>query len=92
MIKYSFKELSDELRIGREIEFEFNDKQYSITNSMDGYWYLYCDTNHVELLKICEFSDKVSLINKISDYEIEELSIQKIFDSFLYNIDSLSIL
>ncbi len=92
MRKYNFKELADELRIGREIEFEFNDNRYSITNSMDGYWYLYCDTKNVELLKICEFNDKISLINKISEYEIEELSIQNIFDSFLYNIDSLTIL
>lgn len=92
MKKYNFKELADELRIGREIEFEFHDNQYSITNSIDGYWYLYCDTNHVELLKICEFNDKVSLIKKISVYEIEELSIQTIFDSYRYNINSLTIL
>lgn len=89
---YNFTELSEELKIGREIEFEYNNMQYSITNSVDGYWYLYCDTNKKELLKICTFDDKKTLIKKISEYKIEEISIREIFDSYKYNKDSLYIL
>ncbi len=87
MKMYNFKEIADELNIGREIEFEYNDNKYSITNSIDGYWYLYCDTKDVEMLKICEFYDKKTLIEKLSTYKIEGIEIQEIFNSFKYNID-----
>ena len=30
MKMYNFKEIADELNIGREIEFEYNDNEYSI--------------------------------------------------------------
>ena len=92
MKPFNYNDLSDELRIGREVEFEYNKKQYSITNSSDGYWYLYCDTTKSELLKICEFDDKENLIKKVAQFKIEEVSIQEIFDYFKYNQDSLCIL
>jgi hypothetical protein len=89
---YNFKEIADELNIGREIEFEYNDNKYSITNSVDGYWYLYDDTKKIELLKICEFSDKMTLISKLSTFKIEEIEIQEIFNLSKYNMDKLYIL
>lgn len=92
MKKYNYKDLSEELSIGREIEFEYNNNQYSITNSSDGYWYLYCDTTNTELLKICEFDDKQKLIRIVADYKIKGITIQEIFDSFKYNKESLCIL
>ena len=83
MKQYSFKNLSEDLEVGSEIEFEYDSMQYSITNSI-GYWFLYCDTTKTELLKICRFEDKKTLVKKISKYKIDGISIQEIFDTFAY--------
>lgn len=91
MVQYSFKNLSEDLAVGREIEFEYNNMQYSITNSF-GYWFLYCDTTKTELLKICRFEDKKTLVKKVSEYKINGTSIQRIFDTFLYNRKLLYVL
>lgn len=92
MDMYNFDMLSKELEVGREIEFEYNKNQYSITNSTDGYWYFYCDSTKKELLKICEFDDKQKLIKTMAEYKINGTSIRDIFDLFKYNIESLTIL
>ena len=91
MKTFNYNDLSEELRIGREVEFEYNKNQYSITNSPDGYWYLYCDTTKTELLKICEFDNKEKLIKRVADFKIDNISIQDIFDYFKYNQNSLFI-
>ena len=44
MMTIGFKVIKDALRCGREIEFTYKGKQYSITNS-HGYWQYCCDTD-----------------------------------------------
>lgn len=92
MEKYNFDDLSKELKMGREIEFEYNNDQYSITNSVDGYWYLYRDSTKTELLKICEFNDTQKLMNTVAQYQINGTSIKDIFDGYKYDAESLIIL
>lgn len=92
MAKYNFNDLLKDLEMGREIEFEYNNNQYSITNSVDGYWYLYCDSTKTELLKICEFNDTQKLIKTVAEYKINGTSIRDIFDCYKYDTESLIIL
>lgn len=91
-MNYNFSNLSNDLRDGREIEFEINRKKYSITNSIDGYWYLYCDTDNTELMKICEYGDKKKLVEEVAKYEIDSISIKEIFNSTYYDSSTLCIL
>ena len=91
MENYSFEDLSEDLKIGREIEFEYKNRKYSITNSIDGYWYLYCDTTKTELMKICKFEEKLELVKKVAEFKINEISIKEIFNTFEYNKKSLYI-
>ena len=44
----TFDDLANYLRHGREIEFAYNGRQYSITNH-SGFWYLCVDTDHILL-------------------------------------------
>ena len=46
MRNLSFADLADYLKHGREIEFAYNGRQYSITNH-SGFWYLSDDTDHI---------------------------------------------
>ena len=48
-----FNDLADYLRHGREIEFAYKGRQYSITNH-SGYWYLCDDTDHILLETVSE--------------------------------------
>ena len=86
-----FKELADFLRHGREIEFAFNGRAYSITNH-SGNWYLCDDTDHVLLKTLCSFEEKEILVSEIGAHIIDGLTIGQIFDGQLYDKDSLRIL
>ena len=46
VLKMTLHELTDYIQCGREIEFEYNDKKYSIT---------YGERNNVEFISFCEF-------------------------------------
>ena len=48
MRNLSFSDLTDYLKHGREIEFAYSGRQYSITNH-SGFWYLCDDTDHILL-------------------------------------------
>ncbi len=43
MKEIRFNDLEQFLRTGREIEFAYNGKHYSITNDPTGYWYFCLD-------------------------------------------------
>ena len=86
-----FNELADYLRHGREIEFAFNGRAYSITNH-SGNWYLCDDTDHVLLKTLCSFEEKEILVSEIGAHIIDGLTIGRIFDRQLYDKDSLRIL
>ena len=91
MRNLSFADLADYLKHGREIEFAYNGRQYSITNH-SGYWYLCDDTNHILLNTVCLFEEKELLVSRIAMSNIDGLSIQEIFDRKLYSEECLDIL
>ena len=77
-----FHDLADYLRQGREIEFTYKGRQYSITNH-SGFWHLCDDTDSILMETVCRFDDKELLISKIAAATIEGLTIQQIFDRHL---------
>ena len=86
-----FNDLADYLRQGREIEFTYKGRQYSITNH-SGYWHLCDDTDHILLETVCRFEDKESLVSKIAISVIDDLTIQHMFDKQVYDTEKLSII
>lgn len=86
-----FDDLADYLRHGREIEFVYRDREYSITNH-SGFWYLCDDTAHVLLETLSRFEDKEKLVSKTAEYVIDGATIQQIFDSKTYDGERLSII
>ena len=86
-----FQDLADHLRHGREIEFSYQGRAYSITNH-SGFWHLCDDTDHVLLETVCRFEEKELLISKIADTVLGGLSIRLIFDRQIYDIETLSII
>ena len=79
-----FHDLADFLRHGREIEFSYQDREYSITNH-SGFWHLCDDTDHILLETICRFEEKETLISKIAVFQIVDLTIRQIFDGQVYH-------
>lgn len=53
----SFEELIENIRQGREIEFEYNDQRYSITNYCEDIWSFYNDSTSFEILNFRTSSD-----------------------------------
>ena len=86
-----FNDLAEYLRHGREIEFAYNGRQYSITNH-SGFWYLCDDTDHILLDTLSRFEEKDLLVSRIKIFSIEGLTIQEIFDRKLYSEEGLDIL
>ena len=80
---YRFAELAEHLRHGREIEFFYNKRNYSITNH-SGYWHLCDDTAHVLLQTLCRFEEKELLVEKTAAFCLEGKRIADIFDEQLY--------
>lgn len=91
MNNIKFKDIIEALKIGREIEFVYNKKKYSITNS-NGYWYFCCDTNNMLTKKLCKFDEKDLLISKVTIITIDGVLISDIFNNLKYDISKLYIL
>ena len=89
MEKVAFKELAESLRCGREIEFSYNNKQYSITTSQR-HWNFCCDDKLIE--RVCPFADKEALVNFVASFCIEGTPIPIIFDEERYDASSVCIL
>ena len=89
MGKVTFRKIADSLRCGREIEFSYKNKQYSITTS-HGYWNFCCDNNLIE--RVCPFDDKETLVKFVKSYCIEGTPIPMIFDEERYDASSVCIL
>lgn len=87
----TFYDLADYLKHGREIEFAYNGRQYSITNH-SGFWYLCDDTDHILLDTLSRFEEKELLVSRIAMFIINGLTVQEIFDQKLYSEDGLDIL
>ena len=86
-----FGDLADYLRHGREIEFAYKDRQYSITNH-SGFWHLCDDTDHILLETVCRFEDKETLVSRIANIVIDGLNIQQMFDKQVYDTERLIII
>lgn len=86
-----FDDLADYLRHGREIEFSYKGRQYSITNH-SGFWHLCDDTDYILLETVCRFEEKELLISKIAVAVLDDLTIQQIFDKQFYDADGLAII
>lgn len=86
-----FHDIVDDLRHGREIEFSYHGRQYSITNH-SGFWHLCDDTDHILLDTVCRFEEKELLVSKIAVTVLHDLTIQQIFDKQVYDTDSLAII
>lgn len=91
MRQVAFEELADYLRHGREIEFAYRGRQYSITNH-SGYWYLCDDTDHVCLETLCRFEEKEILVAKIAAAVVGGMTIREVFDRHLYDEKGVDIL
>ena len=85
----TFGDLADYLRHGREIEFSYKGRAYSITNH-SGFWHLCDDTDHVLLETVCRFEEKEVLVSKIAAAVLNDRTIREIFDGLVY--DALSII
>lgn len=86
----TFSELADYLMHGREIEFRYGGKDYSITNSHYE-WHFCCDTDGTTI-RLCEFHKFDVLVDKVRNIEIEEISIENIFNERLGKLEILDIL
>ena len=86
----TFSELADYLMHGREIEFRYDGKDYSITNSHYE-WHFCCDTDGTTI-RLCEFHKFDVLVDKVRNIEIEEISIEYIFNERLGKLEILDIL
>ena len=91
MQNLTFPDLADYLRHGREIEFAYNGRFYSITNHT-GHWYLCDDTSHILLSTLCRFEEKDLLISQTAAFLLEGKPIAEIFNDLLYDPEKLSIL
>ena len=87
----TFYDLADYLKHGREIEFAYNCRQYSITNH-SGFWYLCDDTDHILLDTLCRFEEKDHLVSRVATYVLDGLTIQEIFDRQHYAENGLVII
>lgn len=87
----TFYDLADYLKHGREIEFAYNGRQYSITNH-SGFWYLCDDTGHILIDTLTRFEEKDLLVSKVAAYALGGLTIQEIFDRQLYAEDGVDVL
>ncbi len=94
MKEIKFDDLAQFLKTGREIEFAYNGKHYSITNNPTGYWY-FCldeDTSSIILEKVCPFKELDYLAQRTADITIDGITIRQIFDELLYDASLLDII
>ena len=86
----TFEELADYLKHGREIEFGYADKDYSITNCKHE-WQFCCDTD-ITTIKLCSFPEFDILVEKIRCLDIDGITVEQIFNERLGDLKILDIL
>lgn len=87
---YKFENIIYDLKIGREIEFTYEEKKYAITNA-SGFWFFICTTDNLSI-PLCKFEDEDILVNSMSLIEISNIKLEQIFNELLYNQKSLYVL
>ena len=85
--QYSFSDMLDDLKVGREIEFECNGKMYGIFNG-EGNWFFFAD-NRDEML--CQFEETDTLLEKVKNLSIQGTALADIIDKRLHNMEKLFI-
>ena len=85
--QYLFSDMLDDLKVGREIEFEYNGKLYGIFNGEEN-WFFFAD-NRDEML--CRFEETDVLLEKVKNLSIQGTTLADIFDKKLYTQNTLSI-
>ena len=88
---YKYSDIADFLMHGREIEFAYKGRKYSITNH-SGFWHLCDDTENILLDTVCRFEEKEVLVLKLSTFVIDDMTIQEIFDNLLYDRERVDII
>lgn len=78
MESVTFSELADDLMHGREIEFRYQDKEYSITNS-GAQWHFCCDTDETGIT-LCAFLEFELLVKKVRCLTIDGITMEQIFN------------
>ena len=86
----TFDLISDSLSHGRELEFGYRGKQYSVTNS-GGDWHFCCDSDG-KTVTLCHIDDFDALVHKVSCQHIDGVTIAEIFDRRLYDAGTVYIL
>ena len=87
-MEYSFREMLHDLKCGREIEFIYNEKNYSIVNGNDK-WFFCEEQKSIEL---CGFEEKSILVKKIKNMTVQNESVENVINKKLYRENSLYIL
>ena len=90
MWKITFDELADYLMHGREIEFRYEGKEYSITNSHHE-WHFCCDTDGTTIT-LCAFPEFDMLVDRVRQLEIDGVRMEDIFDEGLGGLDVMDVL
>lgn len=91
MNERNYNSIAEFLKAGREIEFSYNKKNYSIT-TISGFWQVCCDTDNVVLEKVCRSEEFELLESRIANVRIDGVNMSTIFDNLLYDISSLCVL
>ena len=86
-----WNEIAAHLKTGREIEFAYSGKRYSITTAQ-GFWNFYGDTDGTPFIQICASRELDLLAEKAAGIGISGRSLREIFDKRLYDGGSLCIL
>ncbi|MBQ7902165.1 MAG: hypothetical protein IJ362_00365 [Oscillospiraceae bacterium] len=90
MLTISFEELAVYLKQGREIEFTYDNKNYSVTNS-NSEWHFCCDTDGT-CITLCPFNKPDILVEKIRKTIIDGATIENIFNKTPGKITVCSVL
>ena len=90
MWKITFDELADYLAHGREIEFRYEGKEYSITNRRHE-WIFCCDTDGTTII-LCDFPGYNVIEDKVRQQNINGISLEKIFNEGLGGLDIIDVL
>ena len=87
-MEYTFDDMLNDLKCGREIEFEYKERNYSIVNS-NGKW-LYCIDN--QSTELCVFEEKRLLADRVKTLIVQNETMENIINKRLYDRDTLYIL
>lgn len=87
-MEYSFNEMLNDLKMGREIEFDYNGYHYAIVNG-NGKWFFCEDKQSREL---CEFGEVDILIDKVKTLVLQNEPLEEIIDQKSYTQNTLYVL